>query len=128
MEKEQRIRKKWQPKLEEVADEEEKKNWTTFLIEEDKKEIFIKLMETNVWIHKINIAIELAIEENHKKIDKMDKELILEEYHNYLDIFNKEKAHWFFESRPWDHKIEIKEGFEPKSFKSTTSPQQNKSN
>jgi hypothetical protein len=23
----------------------------------------------------------------------------------------------FFELRPWDHKIEIKEGFEPKSFK-----------
>jgi hypothetical protein len=39
------------------------------------------------------------------------------EYHEYLDIFSKEKAHRFPESRPWDHKIEMKEGFEPKSFK-----------
>jgi hypothetical protein len=39
------------------------------------------------------------------------------EYHKYLDIFSEEKAHRFPESRPWDHKIEIKEGFEPKSFK-----------
>jgi hypothetical protein len=34
-----------------------------------------------------------------------------------LDIFSEEKAHRFPESRPWDHKIEMKEGFEPKSFK-----------
>jgi hypothetical protein len=59
--------------MEEVADEGEKKNWTTSPIEEDKKEIFIKLMETDVWIHKMNIVLELAIEENNKKIDKTDK-------------------------------------------------------
>jgi hypothetical protein len=34
-----------------------------------------------------------------------------------LDIFNKEKAHHFPELRPWDHKIKMKEGFEPKSLK-----------
>jgi hypothetical protein len=34
-----------------------------------------------------------------------------------LDIFSKEKAHRFPELRPWDHKIEMKEGFEPKLFK-----------
>jgi hypothetical protein len=61
--------------------------------------------------------MELAIEENNKKIDKTDKELVLAEYHDYLDIFNEEKAHQFSESRPWDHKIKMKEGFEPKSFK-----------
>jgi hypothetical protein len=75
------------------VDEEEKKNRTISLIEEDKKKIFIKLLETNIWIHKMNIAMELAIEENNKKIDKMDKELVLAEYHNYLDIFSEEKAH-----------------------------------
>jgi hypothetical protein len=41
-----------------------------------------------------------------------------EEYHEYLDIFNEEKANQFPEERSWDHKIEMKEGFEPKSFKS----------
>jgi hypothetical protein len=67
--------------------------------------------------HKTNIATELAIEENSKKIDKMDKQLVPAKYHRYLDIFSKEKAHHFPESRPWNYKIEMKEGFEPKSFK-----------
>jgi Reverse transcriptase (RNA-dependent DNA polymerase) len=79
--------------------------------------VYIKLLETDVWIHKTNIAMELAIEENSKKTDKMDKQLVLAEYHKYLDIFSKEKAHRFPESRPWDHKIKMKEGFEPKLFK-----------
>jgi hypothetical protein len=84
---------------------------------EDKMGMYIKLLETDVWIHKTNIAMELAIEENNKKTDKTDEQLVPAEYHKYLDIFSEEKAHCFPESRPWDHKIEMKEGFEPKSFK-----------
>jgi hypothetical protein len=79
--------------------------------------VYIELLETDVWIHKTNIATKLAIEENSKKTDKTDTQLIPAEYHKYLDIFSKEKAHRFPKSRPWDHKIEMKEGFEPKSFK-----------
>jgi hypothetical protein len=79
--------------------------------------VYIKLLETDVWIHKTNIATELAIEENSKKTDKTDEQLVPAKYHEYLDIFSKEKAHCFPESRPWDHKIEMKEGFEPKSCK-----------
>jgi hypothetical protein len=63
------------------------------------------------------ITMELAIEENSKKMDKTDEQLVLVDYHKYLDIFSEEKAHRFPESRPWDHKIKMKEGFEPKSFK-----------
>jgi hypothetical protein len=70
-----------------------------------------------VWIYKTNIATELAIEENSKKQNKTDEQLVPAEYHEYLDIFSKEKAHRFPELRPWDHKIEMKEGFEPKLFK-----------
>jgi hypothetical protein len=112
------------------VDKEEMKNRTTSPLEEDKMKVYIELLETNVWIHKTNIAIELAIEENKKKIEKTDKELVLEEYHKYIDIFNKEKAHRFPESRPWDHKIKMKEGFEPKSFKNynLTLAEQNKLN
>jgi Reverse transcriptase (RNA-dependent DNA polymerase)/RNase H-like domain found in reverse transcriptase len=47
----------------------------------------------------------------------MDEQLVPAEYHKYLDIFSKEKAHRFPKSRPWNHKIKIKEGFKPKSFK-----------
>jgi Reverse transcriptase (RNA-dependent DNA polymerase) len=90
----------------------------TLPLEEDKLGVYIKLLETDVWIHKTNITTELAIEKNSKKTDKTDEQLVPAEYHKYLYIFSKEKAHCFPESRPWDHKIEMKEGFEPKSFKS----------
>jgi hypothetical protein len=110
------------------VDKEETKNGITSPLEEDKMGVYIKLLEADVWIHKTNIATELAIEENSKKIEKMDKELVPEEYHEYLDIFNKEKAHRFPETRPWDHKIEMKEGFGPKLFKNynLTPVEQNK--
>jgi hypothetical protein len=70
------------------------------------------LLETDVWIHKTNIVTELAIEKNNKKINKTDKN-----WYKYLDILSEEKAHQFPESRSWGHKIEMKEGFEPKLFK-----------
>jgi hypothetical protein len=57
--------------------------------------VYIKLLETDVWIHKTNIATELAIEENSKKTDKTDEQLVPVEYHEYLDIFSEEKAHRF---------------------------------
>jgi hypothetical protein len=128
MKKGQRIRKERQPKIEEVVDEEEEKNRTTSPLEKNKMEVYIKLLDADVWIHKTNIATELAIKENSKKIEKMDKELVLGKYHKYLDIFNEEKAHQFPESRPWDCKIEMKEGFEPKLFKNynLTPAEQNK--
>ena len=77
----------------------------------------MELLDKEIRINKINVATELAIKENKKKTEKTDKELVPEEYHEYLDVFNEEKAAQFPESKPWDHKIEMKEGFEPKSFK-----------
>jgi hypothetical protein len=117
MEKGKQIRQEQQPKIEEVVDEEELRNQTTLPLKENKMGVYIELLETDVWIHKTNIATELAIEKNSKKTDKTDKQQVLAEYHKYLDIFSEEKAHRFPESRPWDHKIEMKEGFEPKLFK-----------
>jgi site-specific DNA-cytosine methylase len=117
IEKGKQIRQEQQPKIEEVVDNEEPRNWMTLPLKEDKMGVYIKLLETDVWIHKTNITTELAIEKNSKKTDKTDKQLVPTEYHEYLDIFSKEKAHHFPESRPWNHKIEIKEGFEPKLFK-----------
>jgi Reverse transcriptase (RNA-dependent DNA polymerase) len=117
MEKGKQIQQEQQPKIEEVVDEEEPRNRMTLPLKENKMGVYIKLLETDVWIHKTNITMELAIEENSKKQDKTDKQLVPVEYHKYLDIFSEEKAHHFSESRPWDHKIEMKEDFEPKSFK-----------
>jgi hypothetical protein len=63
------------------VDKEEMKNRTTSSLEEDKIGVYIRLLETNVWIHKTNIAMELAIEENSKKIEKTNEQLVLAEYH-----------------------------------------------
>jgi hypothetical protein len=105
MEKGKQIRQEQQPKIEEVEDDKKPRNWTTLPLEKDKLGVYIKLLETDVRIHKTNITMELSIEENSKKTDKTDKQMVLVEYHKYLDIFSKEKAHRFPESRPWDHKI-----------------------
>jgi hypothetical protein len=70
IEKGKQIRQEQQPKIEEVVDNEKPRNQMTLPLEEDKLGVYIKLLETNVWIHKTNIATELAIEENSKKMDK----------------------------------------------------------
>jgi hypothetical protein len=54
---------------------------------------------------------------NQKKLDLKPEQLVLLEYHEYLDIFNKDKANRFSDTRPWDHKIKMKSGFEPKLFR-----------
>jgi hypothetical protein len=97
IEKGKRIRLEQQPKIEEVVDDKETKNWTTLPLKENKMGVYIKLLETVVWT---NIATELAIEENSKKTDRTDEQLVPAEYHEYLDIFSEEKAHRFPESRP----------------------------
>jgi hypothetical protein len=78
---------------------------------------YIEEAKSKVWINvKTGIAIELAIKENKKKADLPVEKLIPENLHDFLDIFNNNKAKWFPESNVWDHNIDIKEGFEPKSF------------
>jgi hypothetical protein len=47
-EKGQRIRKGQQPKIEEVADEEETKNRTASPLEEDKMGVYIELLKADV--------------------------------------------------------------------------------
>ena len=103
--------------MEEHPDEEENKNWTLYPTNEDMNAILLELIKENVQINKVTIATELAAKENRKKEEKTDKELIPKEYHEYLDVFSKEKAAQFPESRSWDDKIEVKKGFEPKSFR-----------
>ena len=44
------------------------------------------------------------------------EEKVPAEYHEYLDVF-KEEVECFPESRPWDHAIKTKPGFEPQVFK-----------
>jgi hypothetical protein len=102
--------------MEEVLDEEEHLNKPTNA--SDKVLLEYLGMENELWINsKENLATKLASEANQKKLDLTPEQLVPREYHDYLDIFNEDKANWFPDTRPWDHKIEMKSGFEPKSFK-----------
>ena len=51
-----------------------------------------------------------------QKKDDTAKDIVLPEFHDFMNIFSKEKANWFLISWLWDHKIEMKGGFQPKSF------------
>ena len=64
------------------------------------------------------MATELAIKENKKKAKLTNEELVPEDLPKFLYVFDENKANQFPESNVWDHKIDMKEGFEPKSFKS----------
>jgi hypothetical protein len=53
-------------------------------------------MENEIWINsKDNLATKLAAEANQKKPDLTSEQLIPPEYHEYLDIFNEDKANQF---------------------------------
>jgi hypothetical protein len=102
--------------MEEVLDKEEHLNRPTNA--SDKVLLEYLGMENELWINsKENLATKLASEANQKKPDLTPEQLVPREYHDYLDIFDEDKANRFPDTRPWDHKIEMKTGFEPKSFK-----------
>ena len=72
----------------------------------------------DIWINaKTNLAMDMAIKANLKKKEIPVTELVPLEYHEFLDVFDEDKANRFPESQRWDHKIDMKEGFKPKAFK-----------
>ena len=108
--------------MKEEVDEEEWKNRTINRIELEETclllAILIEQLETDIWINaKTNLAMDMAIKANLKKKEVPITELVPSEYHEFLDVFDEAKANRFPESCKWDHKIEMKEGFEPKAFK-----------
>ena len=117
--KRESIKKEQQPSMEEEEDLESTKNHSSNpLLDTDT--ILLELLDTEdeIWINtKTNMATSLAAEANSKKPELTPEQLVPKEYHEYLDVFNEEKANRYPDSRPWDHKIEMKPGFEPKSFK-----------
>ena len=115
--------------MEEEEDLESIKNHSSNLLS-DTDMVLLKFLnlEDEVWINtRTNMATSLVAEANLKKPELTPKQLVPEEYHKYLDIFDEEKANRYPESRPWDHKIEMKPGFEPKSFKTYNLTQEEQS-
>jgi Retroviral aspartyl protease len=77
--------------MEEVLDEEEHLNRPTNTSDEVLLEYLG--MENELWINsKENLATKLASEANQKKPDLTPEQLVPQEYHDYLDIFDEDKA------------------------------------
>src|SRR6201996_6893797 len=71
-----------------------------------------------IWINaKTGISQTLAIQESADKKEKTLDEMLPAEVMDYKDVFDKQTAERFPESRPWDHAIDLKEDFVPKDCK-----------
>ena len=87
------------------------------------RELLLCLVEDSaepdvIWINtKTSNSIEFHLEHDEKKKEIPLNQQIPADYHEYLDVFDEEKADRFPDPRPWDHKIDLKDGFLPKSFK-----------
>ena len=124
--------------IEEIEDEEEWKNSLTnsFSNIEDFNEITIRYIgmddslsdiwnsacsEDNIeekWINAtLSPSQEFAIKQDEGKKKQTTEEIVPLEYHEYLDVF-QEEVERFPKARSWDHAIDMKPGFEPRSFKS----------
>ena len=101
-------------------------NSEILLSPDDLEDIFIQTRELEeLWINlKTSHSQTLAHEHSQKK-DIPVEEIVPKEYHQWLDVFDKKASECFPDPRPWDHAINMKEGFEPRSFKAyTLSPEE----
>lgn len=109
------------PTIEEVEDPQAELNRTKTPTPEN--ELLLAFVEESaeldeVWINtKTSSSIEFHLKHDDKEKEIPIDQQIPTEYHEYLDVFDEEKADRFPDPRSWDHKIELKEGFQPKSFK-----------
>ena len=109
------------PSVEEIPDEEENKNRTQNPALDDDMELgstYLDKEEFDIWLNaKTTTSNEFHLQHDEKKADLPIEEQVPLEYHEYLDVFDEQKADRFPSSRIWDHKIEMKPDFVPKSFK-----------
>ena len=110
--------------MEGIKDQDAHLNSTQHPLSDEEKELLIRFTErmeeedSNIEINaKVTASQQLHFTHDEKKKDIFLEEQIPKEYHEFLDVFDKKKADWFPEEQVWDHKIEMKDGFIPKSFK-----------
>ena len=86
-----------QPTVVEEVDKEEFMNRTINILDTNDEHILETIQEYHqgIWINKTNMATELAMAENLKKKTLPLEEMIPKEFHEYLDIFDEQKANQF---------------------------------
>jgi len=119
---EREMRNRTAATISEEEDEEEHLNSTQNPLDDNDLTLLVSSitgeMDTDTWINaKMSTSTEIQAEVNLRKEVIPLEEQVPKEFHDFLDIFSEEKAARFPEPRPWDHKIEMKDTFVPKSFK-----------
>jgi len=127
------------PSIEEIEDEDEWKNSSLNNSDiDDFNEIIIRYIGTdeslmNLWNRPwpdeedflLEISINATLSPSQEFVIKQDEgkekqtveEIVPLEYHEYLDVFQEEVVR-FPKKQTWDHTIDMKNGFEPKAFRS----------
>jgi len=70
----------------------------------------------NLYIQAKATATTSLTQQEKKTVIPLE-DVIPKAYYSYLHLFNKKSSERFPKSRPWDHKNEMKEDFQPKVFK-----------
>jgi hypothetical protein len=55
--------------------------------------------------------------DDQKQHERTDDEAVPEHYKEFADVFSKQKSERMPTNKPWDHAIDLKEGFEPEKSK-----------
>jgi len=91
-----------------IPEQEEEKNPLNQPIQVENNEIAIRA----------KTSISQSLVHEAKTIEKRSfEELVPEEYRKYQSVFQKTASERFPESRPWDHRIDLKPDFVPKKAK-----------
>jgi len=97
-------------------------SWINPKLKEEFQELqqLQNIKEFNSQIYKLNTKISTSQKlemKGKQKEKKPPEEIVPQEYHDYLSLFNEKKSKRYPPARIWDHKIETKNKFEPKAFK-----------
>jgi len=110
------------PIIEEIYDDDDRFNSPGNPISNDKPNLILPMNEepcSSDSCPQINATFMASAQfvQKEKKPTIPAAELVPPEFHEFLPLFDKKASERFPESRSWDHKIELKEGFIPKAFK-----------
>jgi len=110
------------PIIEEIYDDDDQFNSPVNPISNDEPNLILPINEepcSGDSCPQINATFTASAQfaQKEKKPTIPAAELVPPEFHEFLPLFDKKASERFPESRSWDHKIELKEGFIPKAFK-----------
>jgi hypothetical protein len=76
-----------------------------------------QLLTTDTWINAKTTTSQVLHKKSNSQEIKTLEQMVPSEFHSHLKVVEKKASDRFPTSHPWDHKIDLKPGFIPKSGK-----------